>query len=83
LRQYSSFLQYNDCNFSARLGYSGGRHGVGGVERKIFVTVELVFRIVVIGVGAIVARASEGPYIARIVKGAVGVVVFGCGGGAV
>jgi hypothetical protein len=83
LRQYRDFLQYNDGKFPTGLGDGGGRYRVSRVEGKILVTVEFVFGIIIVGVGAIVTRTSEGPDIARIVENAVGVVVFRCGGGKV
>jgi hypothetical protein len=83
LCQHRDFLQYNDGEFPAGLGDGGGRYGVDRVEGEILVALEFVLGVVVVGFGAIVARASEGPDIAWVIEDAVGVVVFRRGGGEV
>jgi hypothetical protein len=52
------------------------------MERQVFIALQFVFGVVV-GVVAIVAGTPEGPHIAGVFEDAVGVVVFGRGGGEV
>jgi hypothetical protein len=82
LCQYRHFLEYDDSEFSARLVYSYGGHGIDGMKRKILVPIKLVFGFFV-GFVAIVVRTSEGPDIGRVLEDAVGVVVFRRGSGEV
>jgi hypothetical protein len=82
LCEHRQLFKYNDREFSARFVYGHGGYGVDCMKCKVFIPFQFIFSIVV-GFIAIVAGTSEGPHIAGVFEGAVGVVVFGRGGGEV